>query len=114
MIAAQYNSLYQKTGIDPKIFESRTEAEIKYLRKTMGNQRYISCGMEFSKGYKEYPKYPMFNFIMSIAYSFNKAGSLPFSGGVAEQPGLIMDALELITMLDQEREADTRKKAKNG
>lgn len=112
LIIAQYNSGYKKNGIDPKIFENRTEAEIKYLRKNMGSKMERSCGLQFDNTFNEYPQYDHFNFVMSLAYTYNKNGTLPFSGGTAEQPSQIMEILELISFLDDERERAQAKKEK--
>lgn len=111
-LVAKYNSQYVKQGIDPKIFEDRTEAEIKYLRKTMGSSTFKSCGMMFTKEYKEFPDYNHYNFVMTVAYVFNKTGALPFQGNVAEQPAQIMEIIETINCLDMEREEDARRQAK--
>ena len=110
-IVAQYNSLYKRETIDPKIFKNRTEAQIKYLRKTMGTTTQISCNLEFTKDFKEYPEYGHFNFIMMASHTFNKSGIPPFSGSLSEQPAQIMDILEILFELDSEREEDARRKA---
>lgn len=103
--------MYKRESIDPKIFENRSEAEIKYLRKTMGNLQQTSCGMEFSKDFKEYPDYEHFNFVMMASHVYNKAGTLPFPGSLSEQPAQMMEILETLFELDAEREADARRKA---
>ena len=110
-LVAQYNSFYKKEIIDPKIFENRTEAEIKYLRRTMGVTVQQSCGLEFTKDFKDYDDYPHFNFVMTCAYAHIKSGALPYAGGVAGQPAQIMEIIELINQLDSEREQDARLKA---
>lgn len=109
-LIAKYNSLYKRESIDPKIFENRTEAEIKYLRKSMGDLQQVSCNMQFDKDYKEYPDYEHFNFVMMASHVYNKAGTLPFPGSLSEQPAQIMDILEVLFELDAEREADARRK----
>lgn len=111
LIVAKYNSLYKKETIDPKIFQNRTEAEIKYLRKTMGQIKNISCSLEFSKEYPEYPEYEHFNFVMMASHVFNKSGILPFPGSLSEQPAQVMDILELLFELDAEREDDAHRAA---
>jgi hypothetical protein len=77
----------------------------------MGGTTQTSCGIEFSKEFKEYPEYPHFNFAMMSSLVFNKSGTLPFAGGLADQPAQIMDILEVIFELDSEREADLQRKA---
>lgn len=91
--------------------ENRTEEEIKFLRRTMGKLKNISCGIEFNLDYKAYPEYNHFNFVMTAAHAFNTGGVLPFSGALFEQPAQIMEILELIEMLDSERERDLMQKA---
>ena len=110
-LVAKYNSLYKKETIDPKIYENRTEAEIKYLRRTMGTTKQFSCGLEFSKEFAEYPDYEHFNFVMMAHHVFDKSGTLPFSGPLSEQPSQFMEILEVLFELDSEREADIRRKA---
>ena len=108
---AKYNSLYHRESIDPKIFQNRTEAEIKYLRKSMGALAQSSCGMQFDKDYKEYPEYNHFNFVMMASHVYNKSGTLPFPGSLSEQPAQMMEVLEVLFELDAEREADAQRKA---
>lgn len=103
--------MYKRETIDPKIFQNRTEAEIKYLRKSLGNTTQISCGLEFDKEFKEYPNYEHFNFVMMASHVFNKAGTLPFPGALSDQPAQFMDILELLFELDAEREDELRRKA---
>lgn len=110
-LVAKYNSNYKKESIDPKIFEDRTEAEIKYLRKTMGSTMHRSCGLEFSKEYKDYPDYSHFNFVMTASYVFNKTGALPFEGAVGSQPAQVMEIMDTVAALDSEREDDVRRTA---
>lgn len=112
-LVAKYNSLYKRETIDPKLFENRTEAEIKYLRKTMGTTKHISCGLEFTKDFKEYPEYPHFNFAIMSSHLYDKAGTLPFPGSLSEQPAQMMEILETLFELDSEREADLRAKAES-
>lgn len=111
-LVAKYNSLYKRETIDPKIFENRTEAEIKYLRKSLGNVSQISCGLEFSKDFKEYPDFEHFNFSMLAAHVFEKSGTLTFPGSVSEQPAQFMEIIETIMELNAEREQDAYQKAK--
>lgn len=110
-LVAKYNSLYKKETIDPKLFENRTEAEIKYLRKSLGGAVQISSGLEFTKEFKEYPEYNHFNFVMMASHVFNKAGTLPFQGSLSDQPAQFMEILEVLFELDAEREEDLRRKA---
>lgn len=111
-LIAKYNSLYVRESIDPKLFEKRTEAEIKYLRKTLGDLKQISCNIEFNIDFKEYPDYAHFNFVMMAWYSYDKGGLLPFSGSLSEQPAQIMEIFELIMELQTEREAVQREQEK--
>ena len=112
-IVAHYNWVNKATGdIDPKLFEGRTEAEIKYLRKTVGTTMSVSCGIEFSVEYKDVPRYEHFNFIIMAKHLFNKSGQLPFSGSLDNQPAQIMEILELLFELDSEREEQARQKQK--
>lgn len=104
--------MYHKGNIDPQLLNNRTEAEIKYLRKTMGVTKNISCGIEFTKEYKEYPKYPHFNYIMTIHDQMVSNGNLPFEGSISDQPSQIMEIMELLTCLDGERERSEREKQK--
>lgn len=92
------------------MFEDRTEAEIKYLRKTMSDSKQQSCDIEFTKEFKEYPEYDHFNFVMMSSNVFNKSGTLPFSGSLSEQPAQMMDILEILFQLDTEREQDAQRK----
>lgn len=110
-LVAKYNSSYKKELINPKLFENRTESEIKYLRKTMGGTTQISCGLEFSREFKDYPEYLHFNFVMMSHYIFTKSGNLPFNGCLADQPAQTVEILELLFELDSEREAELRQKA---
>lgn len=110
-LVAKYNSMYKRETINPKIFENRSEAEIKYLRKTMSGNKQISCGIEFIKEFKEYPDYNHFNFVMMASHVYNKSGVLPFPGSLSEQPAQMMEILETIFELDTEREQDLADKA---
>lgn len=112
-LVAKYNSLYKRETINPKIFENRTEEEIKYLRKTMGVTKQLSCGLEFTKDFKEYPEYNHFNFVMMSSHLYNKAGTLPFPGSLSQQPAQMMEILETVFELDSERESDLRAKAES-
>lgn len=98
--------------IDPRMFENRTEAEIKYLRRTMTGTKQISCDMEFTREFKEYPEYAHFNFVMFAYYAFETSGVLPFPGSLSEQPAQIMEIFETILALDTERQNDAQQKAK--
>lgn len=77
----------------------------------MNGMTQISCDIEFSKEFKEYPEYQHFNFVMMASHVFNKSGTLPFPGSLSEQPAQIMEILETIFQLDSEREADAHRKA---
>jgi len=80
----------------------------------MGNLKNLSCGIEFSKEYTDYPEYQHFNFVMMASHVYNKSGTLPFPGSLAEQPSQMMEILETLFELDGEREADARRKSEQG
>lgn len=77
----------------------------------MGVTRERSAGIEFSREFKEYPPYGHFNFVMTCGYTHIKSGNLAFPGGIADQPAQIMEIIELINILESERETDARRKA---
>lgn len=111
-LVAKYNSFYKKETIDPKLLERGHSPErIKYLRKTLGVTTNISCEMEFTKDFKEYPEYEHFNFIMVANHVYTKSGNLPFPGSLTEQPSQMMEILDVVFGLDAEREEDARRKA---
>lgn len=110
-LITKYNSSYKKQSIDPKIFENRSEEQIKYLRRTIGKLRNISCGFIFEKDYTEYPECEFFNFAVFSNYAFTKNGILPYPGSLIEQPAKIIEIFECLFELDAEREADARSKS---
>jgi hypothetical protein len=111
-LVAKYNSNYKRETVNPEIFKKGyTEAQIKYLRKSLGKTMNVSCDIEFTKEYNEYPDYYHFNFVMTTYHTWNKSGACPFPGSVSEQPGQIMDIFDLLFQLDMEREEDMRRKA---
>lgn len=77
----------------------------------MGNLQQVSCSLEFSKDFKEYPEYEHFNFVMMASHVYNKSGTLPFPGSLSEQPAQMMEILETLFELDAEREEDAMRKA---
>ena len=77
----------------------------------MGNLHNISCGIEFSVDFKEYPEYEHFNFVSVAYHVYNKSGNLPFPGSLSEQPSQMMEILDVMFELDMEREEDARAKA---
>lgn len=78
----------------------------------MGVVTQISCGMEFTKDFKDYPEYNHFNFVIMASHVYNKSGTLAFPGSLSEQPAQMVEILETIFELDSEREEDARIKAK--
>lgn len=111
-LVAKYNSLYKRETIDPDLLNRGHSPErMKYLRKSLGTTLNISCDIEFTKEFKEYPEYDHFNFIMVGHNAYTKSGIPPFPGSLSEQPAQFMEILELLYQLDMEREQDAMRKS---
>ena len=54
--------------------------------------------------------HPEFNFFIGLFGEYDKHGTLPFPGSLADQPAYIMDVLQLIRSLKLEKEAEDRER----
>jgi hypothetical protein len=109
-IVNQYNTVLKKKGSTATLNDrGYTEQQLKFLRKNLGSTMIHSAGIEITGDRSLIPDYNHFGFIITVFYSYQRSGQLPFSGGSAEQPAQIMEIFELLSELDAEREVDNLK-----
>lgn len=114
-LIAQYNMQFnkdkftsdaelRKRGFNDKAIEMLKEAQKSNRAKSLE-----SCGIRFKSDFSHL-KHPDFYFIYEL-FTCYKLGNLPFSGGSAEQPAQVMEILQLISLLEIERENNANKQA---
>lgn len=113
LLIGHYNSLFKDTGVDPRIFErGYTEAQIKAMRKQMGNKNdgIVSAGFRIKGDLKRF-EHPYFSYLITGFNQYQRNGVLPFVGGLSDQPAIIIEAYQVLDQLDFERKEKLRVEA---
>lgn len=106
MLVGQFNSIYQKNGVDKSIFKKGyTEEQLRALEARIGKSTKTieSCGIRFTCDIADL-KLDEFDFIYTMFDKYNANGVLPFPGSHSEQPAKIIEYFHIMSNLSAERE----------
>lgn len=106
---------YHSIGAKVPDYSRYSEEQVAAMRAAERFNPVDTLGLRFTRPFREF-QCADFNFYMTLWGQYERHGTLPFSGCLAEQPAVVMEILNLLNALASEGRAKAIKQQekKNG